>query len=232
MNKFLKSALLSFSLVIGFGSSVWADTPQTDVAFVEQLSTKSPDEVLAALAMYYDLHVSELGVQLTKEQNTGAFFAARRATSDGDEAEAKRQMDVFEGTKAALAAARMANQVLRQTLTSMTGIAFAGDLVMAPDVPDILPISSAGISADLLSARTKAWASVEKARAHWRKMRLQLLEDQDRYEKTRKVKIGNSMRAMTQAEIAMARAACDFRMIEVEIAIATGQSLVVILSKL
>lgn len=232
MNTFIKSALLSFGLVVGLGSPVWADTPQTDVAFVEQLSTKSPGEVLAALAIYYDLHVSEIGVQLTKEQNTGAFFAARRAKSDGDEAEVKRQMDVFEGTKAALAAARKANQALRKTLTSMTDIAFADDLVMAPDVPDALPVASSGVAADLLSARIQAWAKVEQARVHWREMRLQLLEDQDRYEKTRKVKIGNSMRAMTQAEIAMARAACDFRMIEAKIAVATGQSLALILSKL
>ena len=232
MNTFIKSALLSLSLVIGLGSPVWAQTPQTDVVFVEQLATKSPKEVLAALAIYYDLHVSEIGVQLTKEQNTGAFFAARRAASDGDEAESKRQMDVFEGTKAALAEAKKANQDLRQTLTAETGISFADDLVMAPDVPDALPVASAGISADLLSARTQAWASVEKARAHWREMRLQLLEDQERYEKTRTVKIGNSMRAMTQAEVAMARAACDFRMIEAKIAVVTGQSLAAILSKL
>lgn len=232
MNTLIKNALLSFSLMVGFGSSVWADTPQTDVAFVEQLSTKSPNEVLSALAIYYDLHVSEIGVQLTKEQNTGAFFAARRAQGDGDEAESKRQMDVFEGTKAALAAARKANQDLRQTLTAETGIAFADDLVMAPDVPDVLPTASAGISADLLSTRIQAWTKVEQARAHWREMRLQLLEDQERYEKTRTVKIGNSMRAMTQAEVAMARAACDFRMIEAKIAAVKGQSLALILSKL
>jgi len=232
MNTFIKSALLSLGVMIGLGSPAWADTPQTDVAFVEQLSTKSPKEVLAALAIYYDLHVSEIGVQLTKEQNTGAFFAARRAKNDGDEAEAKRQMDVFEGTKAALAAARKANQDLRQTLTAETGISFADDLVMAPDVPDTFPVASAGISADLLSARTQAWANVEKARAHWREMRLQLLEDQDRYEKTRTVKIGNSMRAMTQAEIAMARAACDFRMIEAKTAVAIGKPLSVVFAEL
>lgn len=232
MNQLIKNTLLALSLMVGFGSPVWADTPQTDVAFVEQLSTKSSGEVLAALAIYYDLHVSEISVQLTKEQNTGAFFAARRAKNDGDEAEAKRQMDVFEGTKAALAASKKANQDLRQTLTSMTGIAFAGDLFVAPDVPDTLPTASSDVPADLLSARTKAWSKVEIARSDLREMRLQLLEDQDRYEKNRKVKIGNSMRAMTQAEIAMARAACDFRMIEVKTAIATGMPLLFVLANL
>ena len=236
MNRIFKSALVSLgvllSVVVGLAFPAWAETPQTDVQFIQALGGQPTDKVLAALAVYYDLHVLEIGVQLTREQNTGAFFAARRAEGDGDNAEAQRQMDMFESTKAALADARKANQGLRQKLADMTGIAFADDLAVAPDVPDALPAAHADAPADLLTARAAAWAQVEAARQSWREMRLQLLEDQERYDKTREVKLGDSMRAMTRAEVAMARAACDFRLIEAKTAAATGQPLADVLAGL
>ncbi len=213
-------------MVLGFSATaVAAEMPQTDVQLVEALSAQPTDQVLAALEVYYDLHVSEIGVQLTKEQNTGAFFAARRAKGDGDAAEEKRQMAAFEGTKAALADAKQENQALRKTLADMTGMAFADDLYMAPEAPDALPGAQAGAPAQLLSARDAAWAAIEKARSHLMAVRLQLLEDQERYDKTRDVKIGDSMRAMTKAEVAMTKATCDLRLIEAKIAVATGQPL-------
>lgn len=229
MNRMLKGTLVALGVVLGAHAPAWAETPQTDAAFVEQLGGRTTHDTLKALRMYYDLHVSEIEVQLMKEQNTGAFFAARRATGDGDAAEAQRQMEAFEGTKEALAKARQSNQDMRQTLAAVTGIDFADDLAMAPDAPDALPQAPAGAPADLLSARDAAWGQVEKARATWREVRLQLLEDQERYDKTRDVSIGDSMRAMTRAEVAMARAACDLRLIEAEIAAATGQPIAEVL---
>lgn len=224
MNRIFKGALVSMAIMAGAASPAWAEMPQTDAALVEQLAAKSADEVLGALALYYDLHVSEIEVQLMREQNTGAFLAARRAEGDGDAAEVKRQMDIFEGTKDALAVARQANQDLRQELASQTGLTFGDDLAVAPDAPDAMPGAAANAPADLLDARTAAWAGVEKARQHLSEVRLQLLDDQERYDKTRDVSIGDSMRAMTKAEVAMARAACDWRLIEAKIAAASGKS--------
>ena len=230
MNRILSAALVS--ITVTFASPAWAEMPQTDVALVEQLSAKSPEDVLKALEVYYTLHVSEIDVQLTTEQNTGAFFAARRAEADGDKAEVERQMAAFEGTKAALAAAKKVNQGLRQKLAAMTAISFGDDLHMAPEAPDTLPAAPAGAPTALLAARTDAWQRVESARKTWGEMRLKLLEDQEQYDKTRTVKIGDSMRAMTKAEVALARAACDFRLLEARIAIATGKPLVSVLGGL
>jgi len=169
--------------------------------------------------------LSELEVQLMREQNTGAFLAARRADGDGDAPEAKRQMDIFESTKAALATAREANQALRQKLAAMTDIAFDSDLAMAPDAPDALPAAFDGAPGDLLGLRNIAWGQVELARKHLVETRPQLLADQEEYDRTRNVKIGDSMRAMTKAEVAMSRAACDWRLIEAKIAVAVGKPL-------
>lgn len=224
MNHMFKGALVSLSMMAAMTSPAWAEMPQTDTALVEQLAAKSTDEVLGVLTLYYDLHVSEIEVQLMREQNTGAFLAARRAEGDGDTAEVKRQTDIFESTKDALDVARQTNQDLRQELASQTGLTFGDDLAVAPDAPDAMPDAPANAPADLLAARTAAWAGVEQARKHLSEVRLQLLEDQERYDKTRDVSIGNSMRAMTKAEVAMARAACDWRLIEAKIAAATGKS--------
>lgn len=223
MNRIFAAAIVSVGLVSA--SPAWAETPQTDTALIEQLVSQPADAVLTALERYYDLHVSELEVQLMRELNTGAFLSARRATGDGDTAEAKRQTDIFESTKEALAVARQNNQDLRQDLAGKTAISFADDLVMAPDVPGALPAAIAGTPAPMADARVVAWAAIEQARAHLHEVRLQLLEDQERYDKTRKVKIGDSMRAVTKAEVAMARAACDFRLVEARIAVALGKPL-------
>ncbi|HEY9163922.1 MAG TPA: hypothetical protein VIN57_04855, partial [Magnetovibrio sp.] len=97
-NRTLKGAVVFLAMMAGAASPAWADMPQTDTALVEQLSGKSSDETIQALALYYDLHVSEIEVQLMREQNTGAFLAARRAEGEGDMAEAKRQSEIFENT--------------------------------------------------------------------------------------------------------------------------------------
>jgi hypothetical protein len=225
MNRMVKAALLSFGVALGLVSPAWAETPQTDVAFVEQLAAKSTEEALNALALYYDLHVSEIAVQAVREQNVGAFLAVERAKEDGDKAEAERQTALFESTGAALAAARQTNQDLRRDLAEMTGIGFADDLAMAPDAPDVLSPAPDGAPTELLKARATAWGAVETARVNVRHMRMKLLEDQEAYDQNREVKIGDSMRAMTRVEVDMARAACDLRLIDARIAAAIGKPL-------
>lgn len=228
--KNLSVAVLTMSAVCA--TPAWAETPQTDVAFIEQMGDASPDKVLEALALYYNLHVSELAVQLNREQNTGAFLAARRAENDGDTAEAQRQTAIFENTREALAKAREENVALRQELTVMTDLDFGGNLAMAPDAPFDKPAPIAGAPDDLAKALDGAWTKVEAARAALGEMRLKLLEVQERYDTHRDVSIGDAMRAMTEAEVDMARAAADFRLIEAKIATATGQPLAGVLGGL
>lgn len=200
----------------------WAQMPQTDVQLVEAVQGQGSDKALSALEAYYDLHVSEVDVQLTREHNTGAFLAARRAESEGDTAEAARQMEVFEGTKAALADARSLNSSLRQKLAAMVGVDFADDLIMAPDAPFEKPVYS-DVSAELATALDDAWANVERARENLKDVRLSLLETQERYDIHRDVSIGDAMRAMTKAEVDMTRAACDLRMAVAKIAASAKQ---------
>lgn len=225
MNRMLKTAFIACGVVLAAAFPAWAETPQTDVAFIEQLSAKPADEVLKALELYYELHVSEIKTQSVRELNTGAFLARQRAEKEGDTAEATRQATIFEGTSEALANARQGNQDLRQDLAEMTGIDFGDDLAMAPDAPDALSPAPDGAPADLLAARDAAWANVEVARKQLRETRMQLLQDQEAYDKDHKVKIGQAMRLMTDAEVAMARAACDLRLIEARIALNIGKPL-------
>lgn len=225
MNRMFKTAFVAFGVVLAAAFSAWAETPQTDVAFVEQLSAKPADDVLKALALYYELHVSEIKTQSVRELNTGAFLARQRAEKDGDTAEAARQATIFEGTSEALANARQGNQDLRRDLAEMTGIDFGDDLAMAPDAPDVLSPAPDGTPVDLLKARAAAWATVEIAHKQLREMRMKLLQDQEAYDKDHKVKIGEAMRLMTDAEVAMARAACDLRLIEARIALNIGKPL-------
>jgi len=225
MNRVFKAAFVACGVALGVASPAWAETPQTDVAFLEQLSARPADEVLTVLALYYELHVSEIKTQSVREINTGAFLARQRAEKEGDTAEAARQATIFEGTSEALANARQTNMDLRQDLAEMAGISFADDLAMAPDAPDVLSPAPDGASAELLQARDAAWGNVEIARGQLRDMRMKLLADQEAYDKDHKVKIGASMRAMTDAEVAMARAACDLRLIEARIALAIGKPL-------
>lgn len=229
MNRIIKGALITLGAVIAWTSPAGAQTPQTDGAFVEQLSAQSSDDVLNVLALYYDLHVSEIEVQSMREHNVGAFLAAARAKEEGDTAEAQRQTDIFESTKAALDSARQANLGLRRDLAAKTGIDFGDDLAMAPDAPDTLPPAPEGAPADLLDARDAAWIRVEAARADVRETRMKLLQDQTDYDTNRAVKLGDSMRAMTRVEVAMARAACDLRLIEARLAAAAGKPLAEVL---
>lgn len=230
MVRMMKSVLLSCGLLFGATLPAQAETPQTDVAFVEQLAALPTQQVLNALTLYYDLHVSEIEVQSMREQNVGAFLAAARARDDGDMAEAQSQTEIFENTKDALDTQRQTNVDLRQTLSEVTGLDFGDDLAMAPDVPDVLPPAPDGVPDDLLKARAAAWGQVEQARTQLSQMRLKLLDDQAEYDRTRQVKLGDTMRAMTRAEATMARAACDLRLNEAKIAASIGWSLAEILS--
>lgn len=212
------NAAVAAALAAAPVAPAFAQMPQTDVAFVETLQGKGAEASLEALALYYDLHVSEIQVQLTRESNTGAFLAARRAEGDGDQAEVKRQMVIVDATKAELDAARQINTSLRQQLNVAVGADFGDDLVMAPDAPEQKPVFSKA-PADLAQALDAAWAKVEAARAHLKDVRLKLLKDQERYDKHRDVPIGDSMRDMTRAEVEMARAACDLRLAVANIAV-------------
>lgn len=228
MKRMIKGALVALGVVVALASPALAQMPQTDTSLVKLLSGQSQDKVLTALEVYYDLHVSELDVQVHNELRTGAFFAVRRVQKAGADAVATAEKNLKKAG-AALNAIKEKNRALRARLLELTGIDFADSLVMTPDVPDELPAAASAAPAGLLSARGGAWGQVEKARATLRDVRLQLLEDQERYDKTRDVSIGNSMRAMTRAEIAMARAACDLRLNEAKIAAATGNSIAEVL---
>lgn len=224
MIRFIKATVLAAAMSLGATLPAWAEMPQTDAQLIEAIGGEGSDKILEALASYYDLHVSEIAVQQTREHNVGAILAARRAEGDGDAVEAKRQMDIFESTKEALDDARANNTALRQELAVMTGIEFADDLVMAPDAPLEKPAFT-DAPADLAKALDDAWAKVEVARAHLQDVRLQLLEAQEEYDTNRQVPIGDAMRAMTKAEVEMTRASCDLRLAVAKIASATGRSI-------
>lgn len=221
--KILGSALVLAALSLWAPHEARAEMPQTDVDLIAQMDGPSSDEILEALAVFYALHVSDLDVQLKHEENTGAFFAVRRATNSGGDVMAAE--DHARATRMAWDSAREDNVALRQELSIITGIEFPDTFSMAPDAPMDKPAAASGAPEDLLSARDAAWARVVETRDVWAETRMTLLEAQERYDAHRDVAIGDAMRAMTRAEVEATRAAADFRLIEAKIAAATGNDI-------
>lgn len=223
-------ALFACATLIGSSQSAWAQMPQTDVDLIAQMEDASTDDVLEALAVFYDLHVSDLDVQLKHEENTGAFFGIRNAQRDGGDVKAAETH--ARDTRRAWDGVREQNVALRQELNMITGIDFPDSFAMAPDAPFEKPAAPEGAPADLKAERNAAWARVVETRDAWAETRMKLLEAQDRYDEHRDVAIGDAMRDMTRAEIAAVRAAADFRLIEAKIAAATGGDIAQVLSDL
>lgn len=225
--------LVLMSLFVVTTTGARADMPQTDADLVAQMDGATADKVIAALEVYYDLHVSELVVQNMNEQRTGAMFALQRATAGG---KSKQELAKLQQRSKEVAAERTRkieeNQNLRVKLESLSGIGFLNPLVMAPDAPMAMKAAPSGTSADLVQAQKDAWAVLEKAQAAWQEERLILLDAQQRYDETRDVPIGDHLRAMTRAEIALAEAVGACRLIEAKIAAAGGQSIADVLSAL
>jgi len=208
---------LCVSLALATPLAARADMPQTDVALLAQMDGQSVPKQLLALEHYYALHVSELDVQMKIEVRTGAFFALKRAKDSGDAATSSQAQKAFDDAAAAVKVASAHNRQLRQRLFDDTDIDFADSLVMAPDAPNTFaPAGDA--SADLVGA----WENVQAARAVWSEARLNLLDVQDRYNNGEKVSVGDAMRAITKAEVSLARAAGAFRLARASIAASRG----------
>lgn len=228
--RFSQSGLMALALMFSTPHMVRAETPHTDVQLIERMDGASSDTLIEALAVYYDLHVSELIVQIMNEQRTGAMFAVQRAKADNASAD---KLAMLEQKSKDVAAKRTAeiesNQSLRIQLEKISGIEFLAPLVMAPDTPMDKPVKASG---ELGVAQMEAWKALETAKAAWQEERLILLDAQQRYDETRDVPIGDHLRAMTLAEIALAKAVGKCRLIEAKIAAASGKNIAEMLGAL
>lgn len=207
--------VVCLSLALATPLAARAEMPQTDVALLAQMDGQSVDKQLSALELYYDLHVSELDVQMKIEVRTGAFFALKRAKGNSDAAQ-----KAFDDAAAAVKAASEHNRQLRQRLFDDTAIDFAEALVMAPEAPDAFqPAGNAS------AALVAAWEQVQAARVVWGEARLNLLDVQERYNTGEKVSVGDAMRAITKAEVSLAQAAGAFRLAQAKTAVSQGTPL-------
>lgn len=230
---FAISFAVMFVMALAAPQQARAEMPQTDVALVQQMGDAPADKVLQVLALYYDLHVSELLVQNMNERRTGAMFAIMRA-KEGQKPQ--NEIAKLEQQAKAVASEREAkvqmNQNLRNELSSLTGIDFSDSLVMTPDAPLAMPRPPANTPAVLVAAQKTAWDDLKVAQDAWAKERMSLLEAQQRYDESRDVSIGNFMRAMTLAEATYTKAIVTCRLIEAKIALDRGLSLSAVLSAL
>ncbi|MBF0249447.1 MAG: hypothetical protein HQL35_02335 [Alphaproteobacteria bacterium] len=218
--------MTSLALAALFAGGAQAQSPKTDAELARAMSGAAPQSVLDALTVYYALHASELEVQHMDERRTGSMFAIMNAREAGSNPDVMAEL---ENQAMAVAAERDGvigeNQQLRAKLKAMTGIPFADALAVAPEAPETFPDAPAGTPPALSAERDAAWAALQTAKAAWGEERLNLLDAQDRYDADRTVPIGDFMRAMTAAEVALARAAGQVRLIEAKIAIAAGGDL-------
>ena len=205
----MKQVLIVLGLVMTLAApwTARAEMPQTDVDLLAQLDTHTTPLKLKALEGYYALHVSELDVQMKIELRTGAFFALRGATESGDAAAISQAQLALDGAGATVKTVQAENLKLRNQLSDLTGIDFDASLVMAPAAPDAFKDVPVDVASDVVTARSA-----------WKKARLKLLDVQERYNQGEKVSIGNAMRAITKAEISMARAAGSYRLAVAKIA--------------
>ncbi len=228
MKKIKNHTLLAYffaAFIASFGFSAMAEMPETDVAFVNQMS--GPDaKKINALALYYNLHVSELEVQMVTEQNTGAFLGGRRAEREGNASEAKRLLKMFEDTKSEKVKKDDENRQIREKLSEVSKIEFPSNLIMAPEIPEAMPAIASNAPENLKAAAGKAWQDALGAKKSWKIARMNLLEGQEKYNnKIKGVRIGDLMRSVTAAEIELARTAGALRLIVARIAVATGTPL-------
>lgn len=212
----MKQVLIFLGLVMTLAApwTARAEMPQTDVDLLAQLDTHTTPQKLQALEGYYALHVSELDVQMKIELRTGAFFALRGATESGDAAAISQAQLALDGAGATVETVQAENLKLRNQLSDLTGIDFDASLVMAPDAPDAAKDVPAEVASDVV-----------KARNAWKNARLDLLDVQERYNQGEKVSIGDAMRAITKAEIGMARAAGSYRLAVAKIAVSRNVSM-------
>ncbi|MDH5189014.1 MAG: hypothetical protein OEW37_08670 [Rhodospirillaceae bacterium] len=231
IKKIISNTLIAASIML-YGLPAFAEMPQTDVDFINQMAGNDADKIIA-LEEYYKLHVSELEVQLITEQNTGAFLGSKRAEREGDVGEAKRLNDMYESTKATKEKITAENRQLRKHLSEISKIEFPSNLVMAPDAPETIPTVPADTSIEMKENLAAAWKYVTLTRKNWNYARLDLLDGQEKYNNGEKnIHIGDLMRAVTNAEMALARSAADLRLVVAKIAVAGGQPLAAALSGL
>lgn len=212
----MKTFLFVLGLLMALASpwAARAEMPQTDVDLLAQLDTHTAAQKLQALDAYYALHVSELDVQIKVEIRAGAFIGVRNANESGDARAIAQAQSALDAAVATVATVKAENLKLRNQLSDLTGIDFDGSLVMAPDAPD----AAKGVPAEVAS-------DVVKARTAWKNARLDLLDMQERYNQGEKVSIGDAMRAITKAEISMARAAGIYRLAVAKIAASRNVSI-------
>jgi len=231
----IKKIILAMAVVASMifnGVPALAEMPQTDVDFINQMGGNDADKI-AALEEYYNLHVSELEVQLITEQNTGAFLGARRAEREGDVVEAKRLNDMYESTKASKEKMVEENRQIRKNLGVISKIEFSFNLVMAPEAPQDMPPVPAGADDTLKEQLASVWQDVLLAKKNLKFARFDMLEGQEKYNNgVKNIRIGDLMRAVTTAEIAIARSAGDLRLVVARMAVASGQPLADALSGL
>ena len=212
----MKQVLIALGLafVLAAPLSARAEMPQTDVEFLAQIDTLTTPQKLQALQVYYDLHVSELDVQMKIELRTGSFFGLRRATNSGDAGAISQAQKNLDAAGATVDLVKAHNAKLRHQLSELTNIDFDASLVMAPDALDTAKDVPAHVADDLA-----------KARVAWKAARLDLLDVQERYNQGEKVAIGNALRAITKAEIGMAKAAGSYRLAVAKIAASRNVSI-------
>ncbi|MCK5165780.1 MAG: hypothetical protein KAQ66_00630, partial [Rhodospirillaceae bacterium] len=172
-------ALAAAMMVVSYDLPAIAEMPQTDVDFINQMGG-SDTEKLSALEIYYDLHVSELEVQMVIEQNTGAFLGGRRAEREGDATEAKRLLKMYEDTKAGKEKKSEENRQIRNKLGEVSKIEFAESLVMAPEAPKTILAISSYAPENMKADVANAWANVQAAKKSWKTARMNLLEGQEK----------------------------------------------------
>jgi hypothetical protein len=225
MHRLLMS-LSVFAMILSFGQVAHAQMPQSDVALVSQMKDAPATQKLEALALYYDLHVSELLVQNMNEQRTGAMFARQEVMASGGDAAQMAAVELKSQKVLADRAARFdENMALRTKLGALSGLELEDSLVMPPDAPLRAMSPPQGTPADLVQALGTAWTALEAAKTTWQDERLILLDAQQRYDDTRDVAIGDHMRAMTVAEAAYTKAIGAYRLIAAKIAVNAGQDL-------
>jgi hypothetical protein len=217
-----------------------------------KLSEARNTVLLEGLAVYFDLHASELLLRSLYENHSSAYVRWNRAKKRQtmgreDPVKVAERLSHMEWTRLAYYRERSRNQQLRFRLETLTGSPFGDELVNPPKGPERAPpkidlealirAAKAGnhhirvLSREmryrittLWMSRGDSWQQVIAARAMDSFARKRLLQRQQLYQQDRVVSLGRVMIESTESESELVRAIGAFYLDNAGLAVLLGKN--------
>lgn len=229
-----------------------------DRAGAEELSAQQvlqavnggPQQKLAALALFYELHANEIYKRAVNEDHASAYVRWNRAgrqvvAGRASPVDVAQQLAGVESTRLVLRMAQRRNVELRLKLGHAIGQDIDEEYVNTPPPPTTRPpnidpgtlaalVTKPAATDGLLGPQARvilvlgdigvAWQAVISGRAELDYRQRTLTLTQQRYDQERQASMGAAMTGVTHAEAGLARATGDYFMATARLAVLLGRA--------